>query len=86
MFGITPVPIYDPQQTIRHLQSSMVFFRAGDIVRFKAIDREEYDQTLEAVENGQYTLRTRPFTFDLVAYQADPDDYKTQVTEALYVD
>jgi allophanate hydrolase subunit 1 len=86
MFGITPVPIYDPQQLMSHLQSSMVFFRAGDIVKFKAIERSEYEQIEQQVEDGRFTLRSRPFTFDLAAYQADPTSYKTQVLEALYVD
>ena len=33
MFGITPVPIYDPNQEISYLRDFMVFFRPGDIVK-----------------------------------------------------
>ena len=38
MFGITPAPIYDPAQGLPYLKDFMVFFRPGDIVKFKPID------------------------------------------------
>lgn len=31
MFGVTPTPIYDPQQSLSYFKDSMVFFRTGDI-------------------------------------------------------
>ena len=40
MFGITPMPIYDPNQEISYLRDFMVFFRPGDIVKWKPIDRD----------------------------------------------
>ena len=36
MFGITPMPIYDPKQEIGYLRESMTFFRPGDIVALQA--------------------------------------------------
>ncbi|MGC8141227.1 carboxyltransferase domain-containing protein, partial [Salmonella enterica] len=54
MFGVTPAPIYDPQQGLPYLQESMVFFRAGDIVQFKAIDRSAYDAAIAAVDAGRF--------------------------------
>ena len=50
MFGITPMPIYDPNQEIKHLKDFMVFFKPGDIVKFNPIDRATYDQTVADVE------------------------------------
>ena len=44
MFGITPMPIYDPEQEVSYLKDFMVFFKPGDIVKWKPIGREEYDQ------------------------------------------
>src|SRR5690606_16441421 len=35
MFGITPVPIFDPQQKLPDFSEFMVFFRPGDIVKFR---------------------------------------------------
>ena len=46
MFGITPMPIYDPEQEVSYLRDFMVFFRPGDIVKWSPIDRESYDQAL----------------------------------------
>ena len=47
MFGITPMPIFDPEQKTSYLRDFMVFFRPGDIVKFKPIGREEYDHAVE---------------------------------------
>ena len=41
MFGITPAPIYDPAQKLPYLKDFMVFFRPGDIVKWKPITRAE---------------------------------------------
>ncbi|ANG61634.1 allophanate hydrolase [Marinobacterium aestuarii] len=86
MFGVTPAPIYDPQQAMPYLQTSMVFFRAGDIVQFKPVDRETYDRILVEVEEGRFNLRIRDVSFDLDEFSADPDAYKQQLQEVLYVD
>lgn len=86
MFGVTPTPIYDPKQTLPYFKESMVFFRAGDIVQFKAVDRNEYDCILKKVEEGSYSPKTRPFSFDFDCYQNKPEDYKKKMMEVLYVD
>ena len=39
MFGITPMPIYDPEQEVTYLKDFMVFFKPGDIVKWKPIER-----------------------------------------------
>ena len=54
MFGITPMPIYDPNQEISYLRDFMVFFRPGDIVKWKPIDRDAYDATVAEVEAGRF--------------------------------
>ncbi|MEE9208990.1 MAG: allophanate hydrolase subunit 1, partial [Kiloniellales bacterium] len=40
MFGITPMPIYDPNQEVSYLRDFMVFFNPGDIVKFKPVGRD----------------------------------------------
>ena len=44
MFGITPVPIYDPGQELPDFEEFVCFFEPGDIVKFEPIDRERYDE------------------------------------------
>ncbi|MEZ5864713.1 MAG: allophanate hydrolase subunit 1, partial [Geminicoccaceae bacterium] len=40
MFGITPVPIYDPKSEIDYISDeTMCLFRPGDIVKFRSVDR-----------------------------------------------
>lgn len=81
MFGVTPAPIYDPAQRLDYLQEHMVFFRPGDIVRFRAIDRAEYDRMLAEVEEGSFTLNIRPVDFSLDAFLDDPRGYPRTLME-----
>jgi urea carboxylase len=84
MFGITPMPIYDPEQKVTYLRDFMVFFRPGDIVKFKPIDRAGYDAAVEEVAAGKFEPTVRDVTFDLDAWKADIDGYNTQLEEVLH--
>jgi allophanate hydrolase subunit 1 len=83
MFGITPMPIYDPEQKISYLSDFMVFFKPGDIVKWKPIDREEYDRIVAEVEAGTYMPRIAEVDFDLDAWNADVDGTNAKLMEAL---
>lgn len=84
MFGITPMPIFDPQQKISYLRDFMVFFKPGDIVKWKPIGREEYDATVADVEANRFTPRTHQVTFDLEEFNKDIDGYNAKLMEGLY--
>jgi urea carboxylase len=84
MFGITPAPIYDPAQKLPYLKDFMVFFRPGDIVKWKPISREEYDRDVKAVEAGAFNLTVRPVAFSLKAFLADPTAYSRRLVEVLH--
>ncbi|MER5173884.1 5-oxoprolinase subunit B family protein [Thioclava kandeliae] len=86
MFGITPMPIYDPEQKVAHLKDFMVFFRPGDIVKWKPITRDDYDHILREVEEGSYTPRIRPVRFSLEEFNADIDGTNAKLMEALHAD
>lgn len=73
MFGITPMPIFDPAQDTSYLKDFMVFFKPGDIVKFKPIDRETYDQILGDVEKGQFVPSMHDVEFDLREFNKDID-------------
>ena len=83
MFGITPMTIYDPTQGTSYLRDFMVFFKPGDIVKWKPIERDEYDATLAAVKNNSYVPRIGEFEFDLDQFNSDIDAYNTKLIEAL---
>lgn len=83
MFGVTPMPIYDPEQKVAHLKDFMVFFKPGDIVKWKPIDRAEYDSILAAVEDGSYVPRIAEVEFDLDEFNADMRGNNAKMLEAL---
>ncbi len=84
MFGITPVPIFDPRQEARHLRDSMVFFNPGDIVNFRSIERAEYDHVLSDVEAGKYMPAVKKVTFSLNEWQRDIEGSNRKTLEVLY--
>ena len=84
MFGITPMPIYDPAQEISYLREFMIFFRPGDIVKFKPVDRDAYDAAVEDVDRGRFAPTIRKVDFSLAAFQADPGGTNAKLLEALH--
>ena len=83
MFGVTPMPIFDPEQKTGYLRDFMVFFRPGDIVKFKPIGRDQYDSDLEAVGAGAFAPTIRDVTFDLREFQKDMDACNAKLEGAL---
>tara|TARA_R110002051_G_scaffold94586_1_gene164421 strand:+ start:1500 stop:2375 length:876 start_codon:yes stop_codon:yes gene_type:complete len=85
MFGVTPMPIFDPDQKQSYLSDFMVFFKPGDIVKWKPIDRAEYDRILAEVEADTYVPRIAEVDFDLEAFNADMAGTNAKLMEALNV-
>ncbi|WP_417809293.1 5-oxoprolinase subunit B family protein [Thioclava sp.] len=83
MFGITPLTIFDADQKVSYLKDFMVFFKPGDIVKWKPIDREEYDRILKGVEDGTYQPRIANVTFDLEDFNGDMAGTNAKLMEAL---
>ena len=84
MFGITPMPIYDPDQKISYLEEFMVFFNPGDIVKFRPIDRATYDELVDSVESNSYQPKIENFDFSLNAFYGNIDQYNLNIRETLY--
>ncbi|MCW6508297.1 5-oxoprolinase subunit B family protein [Lichenifustis flavocetrariae] len=84
MFGITPMPIYDPKQEVGYLREAMTFFKPGDIVRYKAVDREGYDQAVRDVDAGRFDPLIRPVTFDLREFSKNPTAYNHSLEGVLH--
>ncbi|NYE94205.1 urea carboxylase [Psychromicrobium silvestre] len=83
MFGIAAVPIFDPAQQLPDFQDFMVFFKPGDIVKFKPVNEAEYRSIQAQVEAGSYRYRQLPVTFDLAQALADPHTYNQQLLGGL---
>lgn len=84
MFGITPMPIYDPRQETPYLKEFMVFFKPGDIVKYKPIDREAYDTALAEVEDHRFFPTVRETRFALEEFKADPGTYTKKMEGLLH--
>jgi urea carboxylase len=84
MFGITPMPIYDPNQTISYLREFMCLFKPGDIVKWKPIDRPAYDAAVADVEAGRFSPTIRKVSFSLTEFNSDIDGYNRKLEGVLH--
>jgi acetyl-CoA carboxylase, biotin carboxylase subunit len=84
MFGITPMPIYDPNQTISYLREFMCLFKPGDIVKWKPIDRPAYDAAVADVEAGRFSPTIRKVSFSLTEFNGDIDGYNRKLEGVLH--
>ncbi len=84
MFGITPMPIYDPNQQISYLRDFMCLFKPGDIVKWKPIDRAQYDAAVADVETGKFTPLMKNVTFSLDEFNKNIDGYNRKLDEVLH--
>src|SRR5271170_628745 len=83
MFGITPMPIYDPNQQIKYLMDFMCLFNPGDIVKWRPIERAEYDEIVADVDAGKFSPKMAKVSFSLDAFQKDIDGTNATLTGAL---
>lgn len=86
MFGIAAAPIFDPSQRGADFADFMIFFRPGDIVKFRPVDEAEYGRIQADVEAGTFRFRQAPVTFDLERALADGPAHNQELLEALDVD
>ncbi len=83
MFGIAAAPIFDPAQKLGDFSDFMIFFRPGDIVKFKPVDEDEYKAIQAEVDAGTFTYRQVPVTFDLQKALTDPTAHNRDILEKL---
>lgn len=83
MFGVAAAPIFDPAQSLKDFQDFMVFFRPGDIVKFKPVSEAEYKAIQAQISDGTFRYRQAGVTFELPKALADPEGYNRQLMEAL---
>ncbi|WP_193070841.1 5-oxoprolinase subunit B family protein [Brevibacterium sp. FME37] len=86
MFGVAAAPIFDPQQQGPDFADFMIFFKPGDIVKFRSIEEAEYYEIQEQVEQGTFSFKQTPVTFDLKRALDEGSAYNNVLMEALNVD
>ncbi|GGI01642.1 allophanate hydrolase subunit 1 [Arthrobacter liuii] len=83
MFGVAAAPIFDPAQELADFKDFMVFFRPGDIVKFKPVTETEYNAIQAEIAAGTFRYRQAPVIFELSKALADPEGYNRELMEAL---
>lgn len=86
MFGVAAAPIFDPEQQGPDFDDFMIFFKPGDLVKFRPIGESEYNDIQKQVEAGEYSYKQVPVTFDLERALAEGSAYNDELLEALDVD
>lgn len=83
MMGITPAPVWDPEQKLEYFKDSMVFLNPGDIIKFTPCTEEEYNRAVDEVEKGSFKLKIRQTQFSLNEWKKNPVAYNKQLLEVL---
>lgn len=83
MFGLAAAPIFAPDSPLPDFQEFPVLFRAGDIVKFRPIDENEYIDVQRRCDGGSFRYRSAPVDFDLDAWERDPARFNRSLMEAL---
>ncbi|NQV20331.1 MAG: hypothetical protein HQ511_02830, partial [Rhodospirillales bacterium] len=66
--------------------ASLILLSPGDILKFRAIERAEYDDLRAQVDAGTFQFKKRPVQFSLAEFQADPATSNARLLEALHGD
>lgn len=83
MFGIAAAPIYDPAQRLADFEEFMILFRPGDIVKFRPVERAEYDSLVKKTEDGSFIYHQAPVEFELEQVLANPHGFNDRILTAL---
>ena len=84
LFAICAAPIFDPTQSLPDFKDSFAIFRGGDILKFRPVDRAEYDAIREEVDAGVFRYRKIDVEFEPSHFFADPDAYNAELLRRLY--
>ncbi|WP_110926641.1 5-oxoprolinase subunit B family protein [Bacillus massiliglaciei] len=86
LFGVAAAPILDVEQKLPDFQESMVYFRQGDILRYRDVTMEEYQSIREQVERGEFKYHTEELVFTPKEVLEDPEWFAGKVMRRLYHD
>lgn len=84
LYGMSATPVLNVRQDYPDFSHSIVFPRAGDILRYRSVDRTEFDQTRSEVEAGTFRYRQREVEFSPAAFLHDPQGVNDHLLGVLY--
>ncbi|MDM5335136.1 carboxyltransferase domain-containing protein [Ureibacillus composti] len=86
LLGIVAPEILDIKQRLPSFEDSMVFFRQNDIMQFRAINMEEYEEIRERVKRGTYQYKMTEISYSLKEIMEDYEGFANKVIRRLYND
>jgi urea carboxylase len=85
LFAICALPIFDPRMELPDFRDDVVFFRHGDILKFRPIEREEYDAIRADVEAKKARYRYIDIQFQPHEFFQNPEAYNAALVRELYL-
>lgn len=83
LIGRAATPVFDLSQSLPDFVDNPVLARPGLLVKYRPIDRDEYDSVEAEVENRTYEYLRRTVTFTLADFLDDPLTYNRALLEEL---
>jgi urea carboxylase len=83
LVGRAATPVFDLSQRLHDFATDPVLAKAGMVVKYRPIDRDEYDAIRKDVENGTYRYRRTSVEFGLAAFLDDPLAYNKSLLNEL---
>lgn len=84
LFGIAAAPIFEKEQRSYDFQDSITFPRQGDILRYRSIALDEYENIRKSVEDGTFRYLTKDITFTPKTVLENPQEFSEDVLRRLY--
>lgn len=84
LYGMSATPVLNVRQDHPDFAHSIVFPKAGDILRYRSVDRSEFDETRTEVEAGTFRYRQHDVEFSPAAFLDDPQGVNDRLLEVLY--
>ncbi|RQG89027.1 carboxyltransferase domain-containing protein [Natrarchaeobius halalkaliphilus] len=83
LYGRTPIEVLDVDQILPDFRDSMVFPNPGDILNYRRIDRDTYDEIRESVEAGEYEYTYQRVSFSPDEFFESPHEYTDDLTAVI---
>ncbi|WP_245669546.1 5-oxoprolinase subunit B family protein [Nocardia speluncae] len=83
LLGRSAIPVVDLGQATREFRRSPVLTPISTLLRFRPVDRAEYDEIRRLVAVDQHVVRRAPAEFSLAEFDADPVEYALELAALL---
>ncbi|SDQ39568.1 5-oxoprolinase subunit B family protein [Actinopolyspora saharensis] len=83
LFGIAPAPVFDGKQSLPDFHDRIAFPQPSDILRYRPVDRAEYNHVRSEVEAGTFRYRIREVEFSPAAFLEAPDAVNRDLVKEL---